>query len=286
MLQYLEIVLRSVFAFAVLLILARVLGKRQMAQLTFFDYIVGITIGNMAASLAIDDVKVSHALLSLALWTVLSILMALIQRGFYISRVWLDGRPTVLIEGGKVMDHGLHKVRISIEEMMLMLRGKDIFDLNEVDYAVLEVNGKISARKKPQYAPITPNVSGLPVAEHGTPRMVIIDGNLMERSLRSMGLSKEWLLGELRKQGAEGPEDVFLAQITSDGSVYADLYKDNQAVSAPQDRPLVAATLKKAQADLEAFALATDNPQAKRAYARQAAALKKLLEQLAPYLRG
>ncbi len=283
--QYLEIMIRSVFAFGILLVLARVLGKRQMAQLTFFDYIVGITIGNMAASLALDDVRVSHALLSLSLWTVLSILMALIQRGSYVGRVWLDGRPTVLMEGGRVLERNLRKVRVSIEEMMLMLRGKDIFDLNHVEYAVLEVNGKISARKKPEFEPVTPSDTGLTVPGQDTPRLVIIDGNVMERSLRSMGLSKEWLVREIQKQGATTPEDVFLAQVTSDGSVYVDLYRDETALPPSQDKPLVAAVLKKAQADLEAFALETENPQAKQAYARQAKALQKLIDQLTPYLR-
>jgi len=116
--QILEITIQSIFSFVALFFLARLMGKRQIAQLTFFDYICGITIGNIAASLSLDDVQTIHAIVSLLIWFFFSIGLAWIQRKSYRARVILDGRPTVLIEQGNVLEENLKKVNISIEEMV------------------------------------------------------------------------------------------------------------------------------------------------------------------------
>ncbi|MBX5436210.1 MAG: DUF421 domain-containing protein [Alicyclobacillaceae bacterium] len=280
-----EVLYQSVIAFFVLLILARVMGKRQLSQLTFFDYIVGITVGNVAASWSLDDVKTRHALICLFIWTGLSLIVAWLQRKSYRARIWIDGRPTVLVEHGKVLEHNLKRVNLSVEEMMALLRQKDIFKLSDVEYAILETTGKISVMKKADTLPVTPKDAGIPVAEQHEPRMLIIDGNVMEKSLKDAGYSKAWLLGEIMKHGARDFSDVFLAQVDSNGRVYVDLYEDRRHQQPIREKPLLAATLKKIQADLELFALETNNEGAKRAFADMANKLQSLLEQVGPVLR-
>ncbi|MCL6637924.1 MAG: DUF421 domain-containing protein [Alicyclobacillus sp.] len=280
-----EVLYQSVIAFVLLFGLARLLGKRQIAQLSFFDYIVGITIGNIAASWSLDEVKTRHAVITLAIWALLSLLVAWVQRKSYRARLLLDGRPTVVIENGQVLEDNLRKVHLSIEELMLLLREKDVFKLADVEYAVLELNGKLSVMKKTDRQPVTPKDAGVPVLAESAPRLVIIDGHVMERSLAQCGLTKEWLFGEIQKLGARGFEDVFVAQVDSHGNVYADLYHDRRKEPEIPAKALLAASLKKMQADLETFALETQNAEAKRSYADMAQQLQQIANRLSPYLK-
>lgn len=280
-----EVVFQSIIAFILLFILARLMGKRQIAQLTFFDYIAGITIGNIAATWSLDDTKSSHAVISILIWTVFSIVLAWIQRKSYKARILLDGRPTVLIQNGKVLENNLSKVNIAIDEMMLLLREKNVFKISDVEYAVFETNGSISVMKKSELQPVTPKDLGVPVIGEHEPRILVIDGHVMERSLQEAGYSKAWLLGELMKQGATDFNDVFLAQVDSNGNVYVDLYYDKLQQQQIKQKPLLAASLKKMQADLESFALQTQDPHAKQSYAKMTEQLKHLINDMLPYLK-
>ncbi|GGJ05454.1 hypothetical protein GCM10010885_13200 [Alicyclobacillus cellulosilyticus] len=280
-----EVLFQSLIAFFVLFVLARLLGKRQVAQLTMFDYIAGITIGNIAAAWSLDEVRSIHAVISLLVWTGLVLLLAWIQRKSYRARVVLDGRPTVVIEGGKVLEENLKKANLSIEELMLLLRRKDVFKLADVEYAVFETNGELSVLKKTSVQPLTPKDAGMLVMDEAQPRLVVIDGHVMNRSLEEAGYTKAWLLAELNKLGARDFSDVFMAQVDAQGNVYADLYQD--AVHRPQvpERPLLLAHLKKMQADFELWALETVDKEAKALYERTARQLNDLVHKVEPLLR-
>ncbi|MCL6443976.1 MAG: DUF421 domain-containing protein [Alicyclobacillus sp.] len=280
-----EVLAQSLIAFVVLFILARVMGKRQVAQLTMFDYIVGITIGNIAAAWSLDDVRSIHAVCALLVWSILPLLLAIVQRKSYRARIWLDGRPSIVIHRGRVLDKNLRKARLDLEELLLLLRKKDIFKLSDVEYAVFEVDGSLTVMKKSEVQPVTPKDMGIPIEPEHESRVLIIDGKVMTRSLEDLGYTKEWLLGEVMKQGAQSFKDVFVAQIDSTGTLYVDLFDDQLIIPQVPARPLLAASLKKIQADLETFALQTDNPQAKRMFADSAEQLKSLLGRVGPFLK-
>ncbi len=280
-----DVLLQSVFSFIVLFILARILGKRQVAQLNFFDYIVSITVGDIAASWSLDNIKGIHAISSLAIWAGLSLIVSLIQRKSYKGRIFLDGRPSVVIQHGNVLEENLKKSNLSIEEMMMMLRQKDIFKLSDVEYAILETNGTLSVMKKTELQPVTPKDAGIKVIPEYESRLLIIDGHVMEKSLQHSGYTREWLLGEIMKQGASDFKDVFIAQVDSNGNVYVDLYKDVLKEPPIKEKPLLAASLKKIQADLEMFTLQTKNRQAKETYGKAATHLKDLIAQISPFLK-
>lgn len=133
-----EVIYQSIIAFFVLFVLARILGKRQIAQLTFFDYVTGLTLGNIAGAWSLDQVKNLHAIIALSIWTLLTIALALIQIKFYKSRSILDGKPRELIQAGKLLEKNLKKARLSTEELLLMLRQKNAFKVADVEYAVFE----------------------------------------------------------------------------------------------------------------------------------------------------
>jgi uncharacterized membrane protein YcaP (DUF421 family) len=280
-----EVAYQSLMAFFVLFVLARILGKRQIANLTFFDYIAGITIGDIAGAWSMDEIKTRHALVILVIWTLLTLVLAAIQRKSYTGRLILDGRPIVVIENGQVLERNLRKANLDIEELMLLLREKDVFKLSDVEYAVFENNGKLSVMKKSELQPATPKDLRVPVVSEHEAKLVIIDGHVMEKSLKDTGFTKEWLLGEIRKQGANDFKDVFLGQVDSNGNVYVDLYLDTLKVPEVKKKALVAASLKKAQSDLEMFAHQTENERAKHSYAQMAAKLHNVLNEVLPFLK-
>jgi uncharacterized membrane protein YcaP (DUF421 family) len=212
--------------------------------------------------------------------------LAFIERKLYWIRVLLDGKPTVLVEEGKLLDENLKKVQISIDEFMVLLRQKDIFDLSEVDYAVMENNGTVSVRKKPEQQPVTRKDMNIPVAPESVPEFLIISGQVVDNNLQQLGYSRKWLQTELEKQGVADPSDVFAAQLDSKGSLYIDVYKDLAVHPQIQAKPLLLASLKKAEADLEMYSLQTENKEARSTYERLARETNDVIRRTTPYLQS
>lgn len=280
------ILIRSIAAFLILFLMTRVMGKKQISQLTFFDYCVGITIGSIAATMSVDqNVKALNGLASLFIWGIFPIILAYAgMKSFFFSNL-TDGKATILIHQGKILEKNMKKNLMNINELMLLLREKGVFKISDVEMAVFETNGELSIMLKTDQQPITPKTMGVPVElEHG-PTVLIMDGKIMKKSLNDLGYSINWLTSEVKKQGAKEIKDVFLAQIDSKGVLYVDLFDENFKQFTVDERPLVGATLKKIQADLESFALETENPEAKKMYTEQAKTLQKTLDQILPYLK-
>lgn len=281
------VVPRSLIAFFALLLVTRLLGKKQLSHLTFFDYIVGITIGDIGASLSIDRGQSTlGSLVSLALWVSIPILLNMLSKHFYGIRRLVNGAPAVLIQNGKIHEHELRKSHMTANDLMQLLREKHIFKLADVEFAVLETNGKLSVLPKSEQQPVTPKVLGMTVEQEQEPRIVVMDGSIMERTLKSLGHTKEWLTGELKKAGASDVSDVFLAQIDGSGNLYVDLLHDTPTPSQPKVKPMVLASLKKLQADLEMYALQTESDEARTMYSDQAAKLERLVHGLQSYLKA
>ncbi|TCT19976.1 uncharacterized membrane protein YcaP (DUF421 family) [Melghiribacillus thermohalophilus] len=283
---YLEMIIRAVAIFFILFILARILGKKQISQLTFFDYVTGIAIGSMAASVAIrQDQSFLYGFIGLSVFTGLSLLFSFLSLKSLTMRDLIEGNPTVLVQNGEVLEDNLKKVRLTHADLMMGLRRQNVFKLSDVETAILETNGRISVMKKSQNQPLTPKDIGLSVLEESSPSLVIVDGHVLEKRLSYLGYTKEWLKGEVMKQGASEFEDVFLAQIDSQGNVYVDLRKDqNRSEKVPQ-KPLLAAQLRKVQADLEMFALQTNDQNAKQMYYNQSKELDKVIQMVNPYMK-
>ncbi|XEC93458.1 DUF421 domain-containing protein [Paenibacillus tarimensis] len=285
--EYILIFIRALFSFLVLLLMTRLMGKVQLSQLTFFDYVVGISIGSIAASLSIDqNIELLNGVIGILIWGLLPILISVINLKSYRFRQLTEGQPTVIIENGNILERNMKKERINVDELMLLLREKNAFKLSEVEFAVFETNGKLSVMKKTTPSALPPNPLNVTAEQEHDPRLVIMDGSVMEQTLRDMGYTKEWLLGEVKKQGANDYSDVFFAQLTSDGALYVDLYRDQSRQIPVSQMLLVQATIEKVQADLRTFSLETDNPAARKMYEEQAQRLATLSELLQPYLKG
>jgi uncharacterized membrane protein YcaP (DUF421 family) len=282
--DWLNIVLRSIGALVYLFILARLIGKRQIRQLTYIEYIVGITIGSIAAFMATEaDGPVHHSIIALTIFALIPVGVEWLALKSKVIRDAVEGKPTVLIKDGKILEDNLKKERLSVEDLMEHLRMKNAFKVSDVEFAVMETNGEVSVLLKSQNQPVTPKHLGLQVSPAEEPQTVIMDGQIMDEPLATLGLNRNWVRAELEKAGV-ALENVVLGQVDRGGQLYLDLYDDKLKVEQPQAMKLTHATLKKCQADLELFALATQNQQTKRLYQTESERLQQVIDDIAPYL--
>jgi uncharacterized membrane protein YcaP (DUF421 family) len=231
---YIEIFIRTVSALILLLLIARILGKQTISNMTFHDFVTGITLGAIAANLAFHEKILSwHLIFSLIVATITSYLLSVISLKSRNLRKWISGSPTVMIEGGKILEGNMKKTRYTIDSLNQSLREKEIFNIEEVDYAVLEDNGKLSILKKDEYLYVTKKDLNLIAKTLIFPVELIMDGKLVEDNLERNGLTKEWLASELKDRGKE-ISDVFYAVRGTGHQLIFDYYKDD--INNPIDK--------------------------------------------------
>jgi len=280
------VTIRSILAFFSLLLLMRFIRKKQLSQYTFYDYVVGITIGSIAATLSIElENRTLSVYMGMLIWGILPIALGWLYLKSLPIRKILDSEPVVLIEKGRILEENLKSELLNLEDLMMQLRSVGIFELNEVEYAVLEKNGQVNAIKKKEMQPLTPKDIGLKTLNHGGPLVLVLDGRVMHDTLRDTPFSDSWLLGELEKKGIDDLSQVTLAQVDTTGNLYVDLRKDK--IKAPKDttNQQILANLQKAGAELEMFSLETGDESAKKMYALQANKVKDIHEEIKPLLR-
>ncbi|MDQ0880833.1 DUF421 domain-containing protein [Peribacillus sp. V2I11] len=284
--DWIEILLRSLFFLIVLFVITKVLGKKQLSQLSFFEYVTGITIGNVGAELATKvEGNIIHGVLSILVFAIAPFIAGSISLKSKTFRDLVEGKASVFIKDGKVMEDNLKKEKYTIDELLGLLRKKDVFDISEVEFALLEANGDFSVMLKKQNQPITAKDLNLPVAAVKEPQTIIMDGGILDEPLSTIGLNRNWLHTELDKLGVI-LENVFLAQANSNGELTVDLFDDKLKVPSPQEKPLMLATLKKCQADLELFALGTESKEAKEMFSKNSEKLQKAIDDVAHILRN
>ena len=220
--NFFEMLFRTTGSFFAILILARIIGKKQLSQLTFFHYVTGITIGSIAAEIAAQaETPFFDGLISLIWWCVLTIIITVITLKNKRLRILFDGKPTVLVKNGVIFPSALKKERIHIDELTMMLREKEIYSLDEVLHVTLETNGEIGVMKKPSSRNVTQQDMQIkPTEVSYFPIEVISDGKIIYENLHEVDLDEQWLMRKLRKKNIENVEDVYFAQLLENGSIY------------------------------------------------------------------
>ncbi|HYE80825.1 MAG TPA: DUF421 domain-containing protein [Clostridia bacterium] len=221
------VIIRSIISFFVLLLLIRLIGKQQVAQLTFFDYVLGITIGSIASTLSVQvDENMTATLAGMTVWTALAIMLAYVG----VHNVWVrkivEGEATVVIENGKILEENLRKIRIPIDGLISELRTQGVFNISDVEFALFEAGGKISIQKKSPKQPLTPEDLFITTQYDGLPTNLIMDGTLLTDALQSLKLSKAWLQHQLDKQNIKDIGEISLAQLDTSGNLFVDLKGD------------------------------------------------------------
>ncbi len=277
--------LRSTGLFLLALFLVRLMGKRSTSSLTFFDFVTVIVIGVIIATLSLNLIPNGiNGLVTLAVWTIFPALVYLLSIKYKAVRDIVHYKETVLINHGKILEDKLMKVRYTPEDLLSALRKKNIFNIDNVEFAVMEPTGDVSVLLKKGKQPITAKTTGMPVGMESVPQTVMLDGIIMDEALTAMGLNRQWLHTELEKVGV-APENVFIGQVDSGGQLYIDLFDDAVIVPAPKTKELAYVTLRKAQSDCEAYALATIDQDTKGMFANSAKILLEVANELEPWLK-
>jgi uncharacterized membrane protein YcaP (DUF421 family) len=182
---YGEILFRTVTSFIALLVLTRLLGKKQVGHLTFFNYVTGITFGSTTAEIIVNkQITLLQGLSSLVLWSVLAFIIALAGLRSVKTREILDGQPTILVKQGKIfLEKALAKQHLNIDDLSMLLRNKDVFSPEEVEFAILEPDGQLSVLKKEELLPATKkDIKATITTIHRIPTELIVDGKIVEKN--------------------------------------------------------------------------------------------------------
>ncbi len=218
--DYLEIILRTLLSITVLLLLARLDGAKQVGQLSFYDYIVGITAGSIAATLCIDrEINIWFCLIAIVMFMLSSFILSLVTSKSMFLRRALTGSPIFLIAKGELLYDGLKKAHFDVNDLLRELRSQGYFDVNEVNYAVLESNGSLSVMPKAAERPASAQEAGLSLPEDEIAVNVIIDGKIMKGNLDASDFDSDWLMNELSNQNISSVKEVALATLDSKGTL-------------------------------------------------------------------
>ena len=217
----LEVIFRTILSFVILLTLTRLLGKKQLSQLTVFTYITGIVLGEMAGEIIIDkELPIIHGLTGMALWCALVVLLEYISMKSAAARVLLDDEPTIVIKNGLISEQALKRQRLNLDDLSMQLRLNQVFSITEVEYAILEPNGALTVMKKQGKDPVTKEDMNIKPEPAGMPSEIIADGKIVGKNLTELGYSRGELDKELRKQGVTDIKSVLYAELSQDRSLY------------------------------------------------------------------
>ena len=208
--EFAKIVLSSLLSYAALFICAKVIGRKQISQLNFLDYITGITIGSIAAELATDLENMWKPLAAMGVYVLLTWLLSLIGKRAARSRKFLDGTPTIIMQNGKLYRSNMKKAKLDLSEFMVMCREQGYFNLADIHTAVFEYNGKLTILPVSKKHQATPEDMKLSPEQETLSTEVIMDGRILEENLKRMGLNAAWLDKQLRTQGVHDAKAVFL----------------------------------------------------------------------------
>lgn len=216
----LYVTLTSLLSVAALFVIAKVMGHKQIAQLDFFDYITGITIGSIAAELATELEKPWKPLIAMIIYGAVSILLSTASKKLPRLRKYINGSPTIIMDNGKLYRKNMKKAKLELSEFLMLCRQAGYFHLDSVQTAIFEYNGKLSVLPTADTHPVTPKELNIKTEQDFAETEIIMDGRILEGNLKRMGLDVTWLKRQLKESGNGNPEDIFLATCDKSNRLY------------------------------------------------------------------
>ena len=205
-----KVILTSLLSIVTLFIIAKLMGHKQIAQLDFFDYITGITIGSIGAELATELEQPLKPFVATVVYGCVAIALSVITGKSPRMRKYINGTPTILMNDGKIYRSNMKKAKLDLSEFLIMCREQGYFDLSEIQTAVFECNGKLTVLPVSTSRPVTPADMNLTPAPAHISSEVIMDGRIMDGNLKRMGLDANWLQKQLKAQGYKDAKEIFL----------------------------------------------------------------------------
>lgn len=224
--NFLNICFRTILVLVILFFITKMMGKKQISELNFFDYVVGITIGSIAADISLDIEKNMIAgIAALFIYGFISYIISFVSIKSILARRFFIGVPTVLVEKGKIIESGLKKSKIDVNDLLMVARENGYFNLDEIDYALMEVNGNISFLPKEKEKPVTKKDMKIKCNNEGLTVNAIIDSKYMANNMKAINKDKEWLDHELKVNGYDNYDNILLATI--DNNYKVTIYEKN-----------------------------------------------------------
>lgn len=278
------VLLRSIGLFFLTLIVVRILTKNYSVRITPFRIINYAVIAILISLVSVNAISNwVFGIITLAVWILLPIVLDYISVKSRFIYNLVNGKETILVKDGKVMEENLTKLGLTGEDLLRELRSKDAFNLADVEFAVMESTGDMNVFLKSDKTPITPHDLGIKVSPETAPQTVIIDGNVINESLSNLRLNQTWLNEKLENLGVS-LDNVFVGQVDCNGELYVDVFDDSIELPEASVKEMLYASLEKSQADIITFSLETENVEAKDMYVREANRLKTIMKKLEPYL--
>lgn len=209
--DFLKVILTSISSAVALFIIAKILGHKQMSQLDFFDYITGITIGSIAAEMATELESPWKPLLAMVVYGLITFLLTLTANKFPKSRKFFNGTPTIIMDNGKLYRKNMKKAKIDLTEFTVMCRQQGFFNLEDIQTAVFEYNGRLSILPKSTKRPLNPCDMNLEPQKELISTEIIMDGKILEENLKRTGLNSVWLEKKLKENGVKNEKCIGLA---------------------------------------------------------------------------
>ena len=222
-----DVFVRAMVSLIALFLITKLLGKKQVSQMSLFDYVIGISIGNFAAEMTINlESNKINGILAVIIFGLVAYFISYLSIKSIIMRRYFIGTPSIIIERGKFNIHNLKKYRMEINEVLEKCRINGYFDIDQIEYAILEANGDISILPKSKYRPVNTSDMKLNVKKEGLCRNIIIDGKIMKENLNSIGKNKDWVFQQLKVKGYNSLSKILL--MTIDGKDNIKVYETSK----------------------------------------------------------
>ncbi|WP_243298853.1 DUF421 domain-containing protein [Bacillus litorisediminis] len=223
--DFLKIAFELVVGYAALFILTKILGKTQITQITAFDFISALVLGELVGNAVFDqDIGIREILFAVFCWCILIFTTEMATQKFKRVRKLLEGEPSIIIHKGKIVYNQLKKNRLDINQLQHLLRSKDVFSIRECEYALLETDGTVSVLKKSDFASPTRQDLSLPSEQVGLPITLVLDGEAVYDNLNAISKDLDWLKKELKQQGIPDIKNVLYAEWEKDKALHVQTY--------------------------------------------------------------
>jgi uncharacterized membrane protein YcaP (DUF421 family) len=226
--ELIDILLQTLIAFFAILFIARILGRQQVAQLTVHEYINGITFGSIAATVATDLGQSTWGhILGLFLFGALTFLITYLSKKHRgLSKV-IQGEPILVVQDGHILEKNLGIFHYTVDDLTHLLRKKDVFNIEDVKYGILETTGELSVMKVAQKENVKVEDMNLKTAQEELITDIIVTGNIIYDNLKKRDISVKWLTSQLKMIGVKDIKDIYYATLDKDKKIYIDNFNDN-----------------------------------------------------------
>ncbi len=224
--QYLSTAVELTFGLALLFIVTKIIGKTQFSQITPFDFISAVMLGELVGNAIYDEeVRLLQIAFATLLWGLIIFAAEKVTQKFKGSRRLLEGEPNIVIHKGELKFETLKATKMNLNRLQSLIRQQGYFSLREIEYAIVEPNGEVSVLPKPEFGSPTNSDFNFPIKSVSLPVTIILDGEVILDNLREAGLDEKWLHAQLSKQGISGYNEVVLAEWHENKPLYVMKYQ-------------------------------------------------------------